>query len=187
MLIAAVFLAVIGGSVGLTLGLRDRDRDTTGAAAQTTQQPVPAWSASPQGRSPAVVEPSQPPATPTPAEVGAPGGASGACPDAIRRYAGRTDLVQVHYLQTNLSEVWICRDSGGGLYFQGHRGGPEDRPIQASGQDWLFLTDVKQKDEAGNVYVAVNGAWTYVVSPELLKIIGADGKTETQPAITPSG
>jgi hypothetical protein len=164
-LVAAVFLAVIGGSVGLALGLRERDQGTSGAgdggrAVQQTQ------------------EQQAPPDQPT-GQRSSSGGSSPPCEERIQRQAGRTDLVQVLYIQTKLSEVWICRDDSGALYYQGHRFGKNDR---------LFLTDVEQR---GDGYVATNatgdGTTVYRVSRQQLVIDNLDGDPEVQPVVSAAG
>jgi hypothetical protein len=164
-LVAALFLAVIGGSAGLALGLRERDRDNGdgGRTAQHTQkQRIP---------------PNQP------SQPGVEGPSAGAssvpCEEGIKRQAGRRDLVQMLYIQTKLSEVWICRDGDGALYYQGHRLSPEGR---------LFLTDVEQQ---GDGYLATNfsrsGTTTYRVSRDQLVIDNGPGDPDVQPVVSASG
>jgi hypothetical protein len=153
-LMAVVCLAVIGGVIGLALGLRDRDS----GSGETLQQPP----ASPS----AYAKPCEQPIAEEAAKQGAQGG-----------------LTQVFYVVTDESEVWICQDSQGSLFYQGHRGDPEDRPIQTEGKDWLFLTDVQR---SGDGYVATNASPTkgntvYQVTREKLTIVYPGGTTEEQP------
>jgi hypothetical protein len=153
-LVAALFLAVIGGSVGLALGLSERDQDGNRG----------------NGRG----------ASATGGGTSQPGGASPSsmpCPDRVAKAAGRDYLAQVLFIQTDFSEVWICRDGGSALYYQGHR---------LSRDDWLFLTDVRQE---GEEYVATgqDGATVYRVSREKLLIVPPGGKPEEQPVINSDG
>jgi hypothetical protein len=166
-LVAALFLAVIGGSVGLAVGLRDRDHGNTGAeqtggptqGQQTQQEQIPQ---------------SQP-------ETGSPSGDSsaGSCPERMGRDAGREDLTPVLYIETAQSEAWICQDGGGALYYQGHR---------FSDDGWQFLAEVRRD---GVEYVATNydtdPPTEYHVSRELLTIDTGDGTPEEQPAIGAGG
>jgi hypothetical protein len=160
-LVAAVFLAVIGGSVGLALGLRDRDRHHNAArdGGGTTQ---------------AAQIPQSQPETSSPASQST----AIACDQRVEQQARRDDLVQELYLKTELSEVWICRDGAGGLYYQGHR---------YSDNTWLFLPGVKQQ---GEDFVAINqagGGTLYRVSKQQLIIATPDGEEETQEATGPGG
>lgn len=106
------------------------------------------------------------------------------CPEEIERQADREELTQLRYVRTAQSEVWICGDGGGDLYYLGHRGGPDERPIQVAGDDWLFLDDVTA---TGDGYLATNtsgqGRTTYQVSREQLVIDNGDGKPEVQPVL----
>jgi hypothetical protein len=160
-LVAAVFLAVIGGSVGLALGLRSRDNTGAGGGGRTAQQ---------------TPEQQIPPGLPD-GENPSAGPSSVPCEERIEQQAGRGDLVRVRYLKTEQSEVWICRDDGGGLYYQGHRFSPEGR---------LFLTGVERQ---GDEYVATSGDGTtvYRVSREQLVIDVGDGQPEVQPATGTGG
>lgn len=159
-LVAALFLAVIGGSVGLALGLRDRDGG--GGARQgggATQAGQPRGSQTQAGDTP---RPSDTrPSTP--------------CPNGIAEQADRGALAQVLYIRTKFSEVWICRDDAGALYYQGHR---------LSRDDWLFLTDVRRE---GEEYLAtsLDGKTVYHVSRQQLVIENAGGgEPEEQPVVT---
>jgi len=66
--------------------------------------------------------------------------------------AGAGRLTQLLYLRTAQSEVWICQDGNGTLYYQGHSGAPGE-DLQ-EGVNALFLRDVQR--EGGNGYVATN-------------------------------
>lgn len=171
-LVAALFLAVIGGSVGLVLGLRDRDPASGRAGGDGRNTSVP-------GTGPQQTGPTGAggPTGPT----GASGGSSGVpCPDEVGQQAGRGDLAQVLHVQTVQSEAWICRDGEGALYYAGHRFSDDGR---------LFLSAVR---EEGDEYVATNvgdaGTTVYRVSRQHLVIenIGG-GEPEVQPVINSDG
>jgi hypothetical protein len=155
-LVAAVFLAVIGGAVGLALGLRDRDGGDDPGSSGRGSATDGGGTTQPGGESP----PSRP------------------CPEDANQQAGRGDLAQVLYIQTEFSEVWICRDGGGALYYQGHRFTRDDR---------LFIPDVEQR---GDEYVATNATdqTVYRVSRAKLVIVKpGGGKAEEQRVINSDG
>ena len=142
-LLAVIFLAVLGGGVGFSLGtLSKHQRDA------------------------ALTQPDQ--TTPTRRDNGSgggngTGGGNGAgsgggqnkkdrCPRHTEDLANAGQLTQLLYLHTAESEVWVCADGGGTLYYQGHSGSPgEDLQEHVNA---LFLTDVQH--EGGNGYVATN-------------------------------
>jgi hypothetical protein len=112
--LAALFLAVIGGSVGFIIG-------TTRDQTQTPRRPA-ALPPAP------AVEPTFPvptsAATPSPAVTATtpPGGEL--CPEhtqqVAREKAGSPGyLRQVLRVHTARSDVWICRDAAGALFYQG--------------------------------------------------------------------
>jgi hypothetical protein len=174
--IAAVFLAIIGASVGFVLGARDKPELTGGASpdVQVSQEP-----STPPDGSPPVAEPPAP--QPPPDEEEPP--TADRCPGhtwKLAHDAGASgDLALKLYVRTNGSEVWICADSNGRLFYQGHRGQPGERLRE--GDNALFLTDVTAE---GDWYVATNSSGdkltTYRVSPDELVIEGKDGKQTEQ-------
>lgn len=93
-------------------------------------------------------------------------------------------LKQVLYVQTRNSEVWICRDSGGELWYQGHS--PRSEPLQAATSTVsLFLDEVRAEGEA---YIAVNrgesSTTTYRVTRTELRV---DNPPITEPVIFSEG
>lgn len=165
-LVAALFLAVIGGSVGLALGLRDRDRaDDRGSGDRGNSATGGGQNQPGGGQDQSGGSPSQPGSGAS--EPGDGGSSPASCPPEAARQAGRDDLVQVLHIETVQSEVWICRDDQGGLYYQGRRFSDDGR---------LFLSDVQQE---GDEYVATNvsdqGKTIYRVSREKLVIEDAGG------------
>lgn len=171
LLLALVFLAVIGGSVGAVLGLR-ADRGAGGADAGGPPGSGGATGTAPQsqptgdGTGPAT----QPPTTPaTP---------SRACPEvtgqAARAEGSPGGLSYVLYIRTDESQVWVCRDTAGRLWYQGHRhlGSPTPELPAATSDNTLFLVDVVAVPDGG--YLATNTGRTattyYRVSPAWLVI-----------------
>jgi hypothetical protein len=129
LLLAVLFLAVLGASVGIVAGLQVNkhraaaDQSDTGGDRSTP-----------------------PPDSSSPAQTsGGPG-----CPPVSVRDAKVDSLVQVRYILTERSEAWICRDPAGGLWYQGHdRSGPLDSDTHG-----ILLKDVQKRDDG--VYVATN-------------------------------
>jgi hypothetical protein len=132
--IATVFLTIIGMTAGFVLG--ERDRKQTG-------------------------EPTEPQETssvpPTTAVLGP------LCPAETIKTAAEaelpTDLHQVLKIVTdNGTTVWICQDGAGSFYYQGKTGGDSPLVQRTNG---LFLTDVTREsddeyqatDQKGNRFV----------------------------------
>ena len=152
LLVAVIFLALLGGIVGYGLGVlskRDRATAASGATEATTSATH--------------------------------------CPSHAESLAG-VALYRVLYVRTAGSEVWICRDAGGRLYYQGHRGQPNEQLVES--QNALFLSAVVSDGDDG--YVATNtssgGRITkYHVTPDQLvtEFINYDPPqaATTQPAV----
>jgi hypothetical protein len=166
-LVAALFLAVIGGSVGLALGLRARDQGNTAADPGRTR--------------PGVGSPTTGPTTglTTSPITGPTADPSANCPDEVGQRAGQGVLAQVLHIQTEDSEVWICRAGDGALYYLGRR---------FSDGAQQFLSDVRQR---GDEYIATNatgqGTTVYRVSRERLVIEDGAGEPEVQPVVGVDG
>ena len=158
--IAVIFLALLGTGVGLVLGSQakkdDDPVDRAGAEPSVTASAQPTASDTPK---PTATTTTRPPTTggtyrPTTRDR---------CPQQTEEAAGTTLTVK-RYVKTNRSEAWICSGNGK-TYYQGHvldssfRGATTDTTI--------FLTNVTY--EAG-VYVANNGDTKYFVSAETLRI-----------------
>lgn len=141
LLLALVFLAIIGASVGVSVGyyLAGPGGDGGGGGGQTqgppTQQPPPTETESP---------------TP-PQERG--------CPTVTQAAAAqdgaRGQLQLELYIRTKFSQVWICRDRADRLWYQGHRltGEATDNLPAATSDNTLFLNTVEPFEDG---YVATN-------------------------------
>ena len=175
-LLAVVFLTVIGASVGYVLGAREAR-----ARAADGDTPTPGvTSTTPVQRSPG----NQTSAPPGPR----------ACLDHTEQLArdrgSPGGLTEVMYLLTTGSEVWICKDTGGRLWYQGHVRSAEEKaggsrgPL-IEGDNALFLSTVEREGEG---YVATNtsggGTTKYHVSVQELVIEFGDGRKERQDVVT---
>jgi hypothetical protein len=135
--IATVFLTIIGMTAGFVLGERRRS-EASGVQTQT-QEPTPT----------------------TTAVVPSPGVSGKLCPELTRQTAQRLGfsaaLRQVLKIQTaNGTTVWICQDDTGGYFYQGKTGGA-DKPL-VEGQNGLFLSKVvRSEDREEYVGLAANG------------------------------
>ena len=176
MVIATVFLTIIGMAGGFVLGERHRDAlaatPSTGPAATT-----------PAAATPPAVGPTTP----------APSSSDGRvlCPEATRQTAARlhwsTTLWQVMKIYTeDGTTVWICQDDTGGYYYQGKTGGQDAALVE--GKNGLFLQDVvHSEDREEYVATATNGN-QIVVNRKQLQVIFADGKRAPQISkVVPAG
>ena len=153
--IATVFLTIIGMVAGFVLGEQRRAADLAGGAGQQQQQQ--------QGESP----------SPTPT--------SSACPPETSATAARlgypAELRQVLRIETeNGTTVWICQDPGGELYYQGKTGGL-DTPL-VEGENGLFLPDVVARGDDRYAVTAHNGN-RIAVSRKLLEVEFVGGEQQT--------
>lgn len=133
-LLAMLFLAIIGGTVGYLLGKQ-----------HNSGRPQ----ASGSGRSTATTGPS----------VGVSGGTGAGsptpgtgirCPSHTEAQAG-TQLTQVLHLHTTVgTDVWICQSADGTLYYQGRRAGSSTFQEKVNA---LFLPNISA---SGGEYVAQN-------------------------------
>jgi len=103
-----------------------------------------------------------------------------ACPAPTVRAANnagaKSAVTQLLYIRTDSAEVWICHDTSGTLYYQGHNG--LGGITEANSDRTLFLTDVKAD---GNAFVATNTSRSgnhtfYRVTTELLTVSDDDGE-----------
>jgi hypothetical protein len=159
-LLAVVLLAVLGSSVGYIAGKQRRvalDAQRANQGGGTLPGPA-----------------SDPQSQPSPA--------GGGCPAQSEKDAGRA-LTQVLHLRTAGSpgsEVWICADSAGGLWYQGllldGLGFTNDNSI--------LLRSVR--DNGDGSYAATNaaaeGTTKYRVSKDGLTVERPDGTRRTEPA-----
>jgi hypothetical protein len=163
LLLAVIFLAALGGGVGFSLGkLSSHQRHNTTQDSTDTGGNGQRDNGSGGGNG----------------TGGGGGGGTGGgqnqhkrCPQHTVDQAGDGNLVQLLYLHTNRSEVWICQADDGRLFYQGHSGQPGEDLVEHSNA--LFLNDVQR--ENGNGFVATNveptsGRTTrYHVTPDRLR------------------
>lgn len=154
MVIATVFLSVIGLSAGLILSSRHRDRGPAGTSSNT--QP-----ATPPGTPVSTAEPC-PPETQT---MGKRFGASGTLRIALK-------------LRTTTSVVWICSDDGGKLFYHANRGGENAKWVE--NETALFLPEVRP-DGDGYQVNAIDGT-LFTITAKRLEIQHKNGKLEVQEA-----
>ena len=154
MVIATVFLTIMGMIGGYVLGERHRDRLRAQEAGQIQDpepDPVPS-SDLPSG-----------PLCPT------------ATQDTAARLGFPTPLTQRLKIETdNESTAWICEDPNGKLYYQGKTGGLEADLVET--KNGLFLSDVIADGDEYQA-TAANGA-RFVVTRERLEVHLASGKTQ---------
>ncbi|MBB4766008.1 hypothetical protein ACFQFC_17490 [Amorphoplanes digitatis] len=146
--IATVFLSIIGMSAGLVLGSHHKtppERDVSAGSSLPTEPVITS--------------------VPCPPEMHA----------TARRLGYNVTLVQVLRVRaaSTGTTVWICRDEADRLYYQGNRGGYE---TWIEGKTALFLTGVVRKDD-GFFAVAANGT-TFFVSERRLEIVRKKGAAE---------
>ncbi len=151
--IATVFLSIIGMSAGLVLGSRHSDRQ---AATQQPPYTTPADAPTPTAE----------PCRPETQQMGRKYGASGTL---------RIELL----LRTSASAVWICADDAGRLYYHANRGGENARWVE--NETALFMPDV-QRNGDGYVVQADDGT-TFSIDSRRLRIVHKDGKIEVQTAV----
>jgi hypothetical protein len=152
--IATVFLTIIGMTAGFVLGERDRrDADAPGAAGET----------------PTTTQTQQ---TTTP--VSGP-----LCPSETQQTAARLglpgELRQVLRIVTdNGTTVWICEDPVGHLYYQGKTGGTKSRLVE--GKNGLFLVDVTRQGPDEYQAIADDGNRILVSRVQLRVLLARGGE-----------
>ncbi len=156
--IATVFLSIIGMSAGLVLGSRQKAEDRRADQQVQQQQQQPAVSTS----------------EPTPRPSGPPCRQETQDAAQLAGVSGR--LAQKLRLRTATSIVYICADEAGSLYYHANNGGE----TWIEGETALFLPNVV-RDGDGYRVTAGDGT-TFEVNPERLFIVHKDGTPETQPA-----
>ena len=162
MVIATVFLSIIGISAGLALGSYHRSHNrATVDDTQAEPEPIP---------------------TPAPEESGI------GCPpemhDTARIKFGITSrLVQV--LRVSAADtgttVWICRDDSGKLYYQANKGGEAKRWVE--GETALFLPKVT--DEDGTYTVIAPDGNSFSVNEQELKVKFKNGRPTEVHSVEP--
>jgi hypothetical protein len=155
--IATVFLSIIGMSAGLVLGDRHKQSQEAAPPAGQGQSSEPTVHPSPRG----VLCPQQT------QDMGAKRGAAGFLTIDLK-------------LKTRSSTVWICEDEAGRLYYQGKTGGSDTPWVE--GKTALFMTGV-QREGDGYAVTASDGN-TFSINADRLRIKHKrDGKVEVQPAV----
>ncbi len=154
MVIATVFLTIIGMTAGFMLGEWHRDQ---AQAVETT--PPTDTSTGTSNPSPSLLP------------------SDGSCPEETSRTANSlgfpSDLRQVLKIVTkNDTTVWICQDPQGSLYYQGKTGGV-DEPWTTKNQ--LFLSSVVRRSTDEYEAVAADGN-QFVVSRARLEVHFTDGR-----------
>jgi hypothetical protein len=169
LILAVFFLAVIGASAGYILGLRHKHAAARHTAQQTNEPPPPAPASRPAGGKACLSETER---------------------DAKQKFNSPGGLAQTFYLLTNKSEVWICKDSAGTVFYQGHvrsdaerQGGA--RPPLVDLQNSLLLKTVSSDGKGG--WIAENqsggGVTKYTVTAQELVVEQPNRKPDHQPAI----
>jgi hypothetical protein len=140
LILAVIFLAVLGGGVGFSLGTLAKHQRNA-AATQDQQAGQDNGTGQHNG-------------TGGGTGAGSGGGQNGKkpCPQHTVDQAGAGQLTQLLHLRTNQSDVWICQAQDGALYYQGHRGPPGENLVEA--KNALFLPNAQR--ENGDGYVATN-------------------------------
>jgi hypothetical protein len=156
--LALVFLTVLGSSVGFVAGRQVK------AQRQASRQSGPAG-----GDQPAVSPSTAPPPT---------GGIH--CPAVAEQEAG--PLIQVLYIETSASEVWICRDRSGSLWYQART------TAEPGFTDNNSILLPKVRDNGDGSYLAVNstsqGTTKYFVSKKSLTVQTPDRTLSPEPVIS---
>ena len=168
--IAVIFLAILGTGVGIVLGTQHKDDERDNAANEST--PSATATAAPSVTSTGTGKPSntKPPTNngtyrPTTRDK---------CPDQTVEAVGASLTVK-RYIKTNRSEVWIC-SGGGRTYYQGHTlSGPFNG---ATTNSTIFLSTVSLN---GDVFVATNNDTRYLVGKNSLQIEENGNVTNDEP------
>jgi hypothetical protein len=185
LLLAVIFLAVLGAGAGFSLGTLAKGAQTP-PSTSATSPPAPAGSGTPDNGG----QQNNPGNTTSSTGSGNTGGDTNStqCPKHTVDLANDGPLSLALYLRTAQSEVWICKAADGTLFYQGHSGSPGGQLREHINA--LYLTDITT--EGSNGYVATNtdtnGHQTkYHVTPDKLvkEYIGFSSPkpNETEPAV----
>ena len=158
-IIAVIFLAILGTGVGIVLGSANKEGGNVGSGSTPTPTPSvsvtettgPTETATPTGTR-----------TRTPTNTNAGDPKPNECPRVTQERAGVSLSVTI-YIKTAKAEVWIC-SGGDRLVYQGHILGTPF--TAATSNSSLFIGTVNY--EAG-VWAASNGATRYFVSRDRLR------------------
>lgn len=154
LLVAVIFLGVLGAGAGFSLGTLARDAHVSSASSHGTDAPTtPPAQAGGQDTTPpdnGGDQGSPSPSASTSQYTGSPAD-SRHCPQHTIDLAGAGPLSLVMYLHTAQSEVWICKSGDGTLFYQGHAGHPGQPLVE--GSTALYLPTIVTE---GPGYVATN-------------------------------
>jgi hypothetical protein len=149
--IATVFLTIIGMTGGFVLGERHRNQvaNPVGDSNRTPEAAQTSWTDERK-----------------------------ACPPEAIEFAAKeelpTDLTQIFKVVTlNRTIVWICQDGAGSLYYQSQTRSDEGPLVQ--GENGLFLTRVVRDGDNSFEATASNGN-TFLVDTKRLEVRFADGR-----------
>jgi hypothetical protein len=188
LVVAVIFLAVLGAGAGFSLGTLTRDAHVSasgggsgsGSGTGTTTTTPPANQGQPS--------PVTPISTTTGGHSSTGTGGDSRCPQHTEQLAKAGQLTLLEYLHTAASEVWVCRSGDGTLFYQGHRIKASLNENLVEGDNALFLTTIQPED---NGWVATNTDPTngnvtrYHVKPHKLIIEYVwNGKTDEQDAVS---
>jgi hypothetical protein len=183
--LAMVFLAVIGASVGFILGNQtSKAGQNVATGPSSTASPTPQASTTTPVDSVRSTDPTTTKTTAPPKTYKPP--AKDVCPDitveAASQHGGKAPFKVRLYVKTSKSEVWICMDANTNLFYQGHILG---RPFNgATTSSTLFLTTIEPRDHDYKATNNSGGKTTYYyVSPTALVIENSDGGQETQTVV----
>jgi hypothetical protein len=151
--IATVFLTIIGMSAGIALASRHNglSRDNQGQ------------NASPIGATTAPSGPECPPQT----------------QQIAQRFEAKGTLRIQLLLQTESHTIWICADEAGRLFYHANRGGEKARWVE--NETALFLENVQPDGDGGYQVTAADGT-KFSIDSTRLHIVHKDGRVEDQPA-----
>jgi hypothetical protein len=161
--IATVFLTIIGMTGGFVLGERHRERLRAQEPRQT---------------SPARVDRATPSASPESRPL---------CPQVTRDTAKSlgfpAELRQVLKIVTEKgTTVWICQDPAGSLYYQGKTGGVDAPLVQKT--NGLFLSDVHRNEDREQYVADAPDGNQILVTPEHLEVRFAGGRSQVDQVAT---
>jgi hypothetical protein len=163
--IATVFLSIIGMSAGLVLGARQKREDRQVQQQQQQQQQQQEEEPAPVGQ---------------PGTGSDPGDTCRPETYKMARQAGATGTLRIRLqLRTTSSTVWICEDDAGRLYYHANRGG--DRWVE--NETALFLPDVRRDGSDEAFVVTATDGTNFSITPKRLFIVHQDGREEIQPAV----
>jgi hypothetical protein len=162
--IATVFLSIIGMSAGLVLGARAKREARESERQQQEQQQQ--QQQGPVGQ-PTTNDAAGSECRPESQKMAAKAGATGA-------------LRMVLLLRTTSSAVWICEDESGRFFYHANSGGEHARWVE--NETALFLSGVQRDGDAAYAVTAADGT-NFSITPKRLLIVHTDGREEVQPAV----